>query len=597
MSEQPRIHIAKSPCKLADGKVYRYAYVRYEVWDEKKGRYQPKPLASLGRTDRLDEERVESLGGFLREWLRKDSSLPFDALKDRFEELEASFRILCSRDFGLRWIIEQAWEELGYRDAIEELCDDAEVTFPADLAIFAMVVSQLVAPRSKRGLANWNGVQLFFPEADHLPLQHLYRAMDVLEAGYEEVERSLAERLTELGVETSVLKHDSTTIGFSVRYDDKERANIEKRRKAAGKAIRDATVNAPPLRMRGHSKAKRPDLPQVVLEAVLGDHDLVVHHKTHPGNTSDFSLTADTAEALVALGYREVQWVGDSGTNSVKNRNALRAERFDFVLGEGIARTKVVKEVLKQPGRYRSHPQRPELSFKCVVTEATDEINQGHPSRKRLYIIRRNKKEQAHALHRLNAHLEKIKGILDKGSEKAAKKLLTHRTLKRYVRRDARRKDEAGRPAGRVILDREAVARARRNAGKSVIGTDVLDTDPLDADTVYRSLFDIEQVFRQLKTTIKVGPIRHRRADRIRAHVMIAVMALNLAAWLERKTGHTFEYLQDLFANYRVQQVQMGNALFWEVVELEDRQKEVLDKLGYDEPPKRFTATVATANT
>lgn len=89
--KRPRIHIARSPTPLADGKIYHYAYLRYEVWDPKKNRYQPKNLASLGRVDRLEEGRLDTLGGFLQEWLKKDSSLPFEALKERFRAAEPMF--------------------------------------------------------------------------------------------------------------------------------------------------------------------------------------------------------------------------------------------------------------------------------------------------------------------------------------------------------------------------------------------------------------------------------------------------------------------------------------------------------------------------
>lgn len=98
---KPRLHIAKSPTRLADGKVYRYAYVRYEVYDPATKRSQPKPLASLGRVDQLDEDRLATVGGFLREWLRKDSSLPFEALKEKLDATAPALRILCSKDFGM----------------------------------------------------------------------------------------------------------------------------------------------------------------------------------------------------------------------------------------------------------------------------------------------------------------------------------------------------------------------------------------------------------------------------------------------------------------------------------------------------------------
>ncbi len=161
------------------------------------------------------------------------------------------------------------------------------------------------------------------------------------------------------------------------------------------------------------------------------------------------------------------------------------------------------------------------------------------------------------------------------------------------MRRSAHKRDGKGRPIGKVLLDRKKIADARRNAGKSVIGTDVLTKDPVEVDEVYRSLFKIEEVFRCLKSTVKLGPIRHRRADRVQAHLSLAVMAFNLGRWLRHKSGMTLERLQRVFANARVQKVKVGTAEYWERVNLEKEQLAVLGKMGYAVPPKRFTVTVA----
>lgn len=592
-SATPRLHVARSRARLKSGEEVQYAYLRYSVWDETKGRYQPKQLASLGRTSQIDDERLGSLESFLKEWLKKDSDLPFEALQERFKAAEPAFRILCSRDFGLRWVVEQAWEELGYKEALAELAEETAHEFRADIAIFAMVLVQLVSPRSKRGAARWKGAHVFFPEGEALEYRHLYAAMDVLVEGYERVERHLKARLDELGRGTSQLSHDTTTLSFAIRYDDEERAAIEAERQAKGGAKRAATVNSPPLRMRGHSKSKRRDLPQVVLEAVMDDNGLIVHHATHPGNTTDSSLTPDTVDRLRELGYRDVLWAGDSGTNSVRNRQALRAADFTLLLGEGTARTKVVRDVLRRPGRYRPHPDRPELSYKCVVAEATDEGTRGSETGPcRLYIVRRNKSEEAHALRRIEKHVEKVEAILANGTAREREALLHHPTYRKYVRGDGRFK-KGKRPAGRVLLDRKKISSLRRQAGKSVIACDDCTTDPIEADDSYRALYEIERIFRRLKSTLKLGPIRHRRADRICAHVMIGVMAHNLGRWLELKAGKTLEHLQCLFDNLRVQQVEVGDCVYWQCVELEAEQKQAIRNMGYTLPPTRFTVEVA----
>jgi hypothetical protein len=143
--------------------------------------------------------------------------------------------------------------------------------------------------------------------------------------------------------------------------------------------------------------------------------------------------------------------------------------------------------------------------------------------RQRLYIIiRRSEEEEACTLRRIESHIRHAF-------------LLSHPTFKKYVRRDGRKKDAEGRPAGALRLDRKAIEHMRVLAGKSVIATDDLEANPVSVDGIYRNLFDVEALFRRMKTTLRVGPIRHRRDDRIRAHVMIAVMAANVGRWLERR--------------------------------------------------------------
>ena len=583
----PTVYVVKTP---AEGKGVQFAYLRYDEWDEQKGRMQPKPLASLGRVDKLDEDRLDTLGGFLREWLKKDSALPFDTIKDRLKAAQPILRILASRDFGLRWLVEQAWGELGYRDVLAEIATATNHKFRVDVAIFGMVLAEVVAPQSKLALAEWKDRTLFFPEGEDLTEVEFYKAMDILEAHYDSVEERLSRQLEKLGVETTQASLDTTTVAHFIRYDDEERATIAAQRAASGEAIRTSVVNVPPLRMRGQSKDHRPELPQTKVQAIVGDHGLVLHHATLPGDTSDQTVTEAAVARLAVLGYakKNLAWAGDAGTNSADNRDVLREAGLWFVLGEGLSRTKVVKRVLATAGRYRPHPdpERPELSYKCVVDVAEEEENKktGREAKVRLYVIRWNKDEEAYELRRIERHLKEIKSILAERNPEKSEALLRRRKFGKYLKLS---------DAGNVVLDQEAIRHAKHLAGKSVIGTDALQSNPIEADDVYRRLFDVELLWKTLKTTLGLARTHHRRADRIKAHHMIHIMAANLARWLERKSGVTIERLRRVFDNVRVQKVEInGGATFWECVELEPEQEALLQKLGYSAPPKRFTTAL-----
>lgn len=586
MIKTPTVYVVQTPAK---GKGVQFAYLRYDEWDESLGRSQPKALASLGRVDKLDQERLGSLGGFLREWLKKDSALPIDALKERVKAAQPVLRILCSRDFGLRWLVEQAWGELGYKEVLAEIATTTAHKFRVDVAIFGMVLAEVVAPQSKLALSEWKDRSLFFPEGEGLTEVEFYKAMDVLGAAYDRVEARLTERLKELEVETKQLSQDLTTVTQFIRYDDEERATIAAQRVASGEAIRTPVVNVPPLRMRGQSKDHRPELPQTKIQAIVGDHGLVVHHATVRGDTSDQNVTEAAAARLAVLGYtgKNLAWAGDAGTNSADNRDVLRNAGLWFVLGEGLARTNVVKRVLATAGRYRPHPERPELSYKCVVDLAEEEQNKkkDRQAQARFYVVRHNEDEEAYELNRIERHLKEVNAVLAERDPEKSEKLLRRRSLKKYVKRS---------DAGNVVLDQAAIRHAKHLAGKSVIGTDVMFSDPIQMDDVYRRLFDVELLWKQLKGKLGLSRTRHRRDDRIKAHTMIHIMSANLARWLERKSGVTIERLRRVFDNVRVQKIELNGATtFWQCVELEPEQEELLRKIGYATPPKRFTTTLS----
>jgi transposase len=80
--------------------------------------------------------------------------------------------------------------------------------------------------------------------------------------------------------------------------------------------------------------------------------------------------------------------------------------------------------------------------------------------------------------------------------------------------------------------------------GKWVLRTNT----ELSADEValkYKELWQVERVFRDVKSMLETRPIFHQRDDIIRGHVFCSFLALVLRKELERhleKAGHVFEW-------------------------------------------------------
>src|SRR5690606_34172064 len=80
--------------------------------------------------------------------------------------------------------------------------------------------------------------------------------------------------------------------------------------------------------------------------------------------------------------------------------------------------------------------------------------------------------------------------------------------------------------------------------GKYLIST---SDDHLSAEDVamgYKQLHEIERVNRDLKHTVDVRPVYHRRADRIKAHVLLCWLALLLIRVAENETDTSWHQLK-----------------------------------------------------
>jgi len=96
-----------------------------------------------------------------------------------------------------------------------------------------------------------------------------------------------------------------------------------------------------------------------------------------------------------------------------------------------------------------------------------------------------------------------------------------------------------------------------------------------------------------MKTTLDLRPVRHRKEDRIRAHVVLCWLALLLIRIAEHETGDTWRNLRD-----ELQRLHLGSftgpaGTSRQLTELTTGQRDILRALNVPEPPL-FTA-LATA--
>ena len=554
--------IREDPKKLADGTEVRYVSLAHNVWIEgKNGGRHAKPViyARLGRADELDDGVLSSMSKAIERYRAKRFGR--GATEDdiaRAVRVEApALRQLASRCYGVRALVEAAWTSTGLRDVLDAVARQHVLSWDLERVVFAMVLHRLAEPGSKLACNEWIADEAWFPEADGWDVHLFYRALDFLDAHHDEVRAGLAQAATASAEpeDLRLLLTDTTSTYFDTEADDTDRDDA--------------------LRLRGHSKDHRPDRPQVLVGLTCASNGRVLHHEVLPGNTSDQKVTVDLVDAARArLPGARVVAVCDAGMGGSPNLAALDERGVDRVTGVPLRVSKVAEEaVLARPGRWRRHPDKPQVSWRLVELDAASSPS----ARAELWIATRNANEAAARKVVIDRHVDRVEAILARSDrydehDTHVCGLLTHPTLRRYVRRSA--------DGHRVLLDRDAIARERRRSGVKVIRSTLIDLDPLVSLDAYEALQKVERNFRTLKGAVRLRPVFHHVPRRVRSHVLVCMAALVVMQEIEHRTGRSFTDLRRLFRGIRATQLEQGTARFWVRGELPSDVESILTTLG-----------------
>jgi hypothetical protein len=204
----------------------------------------------------------------------------------------------------------------------------------------------------------------------------------------------------------------------------------------------------------------------------------------------------------------------------------LEKEKILYILGARMRRVKEIKEeVLSRGGRYREvYPEG--LSSKDPSPLKVKEVNVGD----RRYVVCLNEREA----RKDAADRQSIIDALEEKLRSNPKSLVGNKGYRKYLSMD---KDT-------VSINQQKVHEEERFDGKWVLKTNA----ELTAEQValkYKELWQVERVFRDIKSILDTRPIFHQKDETIRGHVFCSFLALVLRKELDRrleKAGHCFEW-------------------------------------------------------
>ncbi|MBP6070283.1 MAG: IS1634 family transposase [Candidatus Accumulibacter sp.] len=410
---------------------------------------------------------------------------------ETFVPLAQAFEITCSRAHGQVQAVSAAMQRLGFASLIAaKPCREREL-------VLAMVASRIVAPLTKLATTRWWHTTTLaedFAVADASE-DDLYAAMDWLVQRQNTLQKKLARR------------HLSP--GGLVLYD------------LSSSYFEGTTC---PLAKRGYSRDGKHGMLQVNYGLLTDARGCPVAVSVHAGNTADSTTFLPEVQRLrTEFGIERMVMVGDRGMISQKAIQEMRDT-------EDIGWITALKSA-----SIRSLIEKGQLQFGLFDERNLLELTSPDYPGERLVACRNPQ------LAKLRAHKrEELLCATEKSLEKIqarvnAAKLTGQDAIGVRVGKGVNQYKVAkhfeltiGETTFSFARKPDAIAAEAALDGLYLIRTSVPITAMAGEDCVrhYKSLANVERAFRSLKTIdLKVRPIHHRLADRVRAHIFLCMLA------------------------------------------------------------------------
>jgi len=483
------------------GRVYTSVQICESYRDPARGGApRNRVIVNLGPLEKLGTETLCNLANGFR---RVAGDAPCG-------EEEAQFLSAC--DFGHVHAVGSVWDRLGLSEALGQAEIAGSASFPAAELVRMMVVNRVCDSCSKLALLDWLD-SVYYGDRDKPSYHHLLRAMDRLIEIKEEAEPLIANRLLMESEPLELVFYDITST-----YFEGDRSLVED-----------------DLRKYGYSRDGRFDKRQVLIGMVVTREGIPLCHHVFAGNQVDKSTVLEVVMDLKKrFALKRVVFVGDRGMLSDANLNCLLQEELGFIVAHPLRRNALATEIIQslEKGLDRKGDKEQFLEQK---REAVRFVLAYSPE---IALLSRKSREC-----RLEASDVWIKKALQKLTHpnSRGRKPTPEGTYDR-IRDHLRDRNLLGLYQLKRTGDTVTATKNKKTLEweKKIDGMLVLETTDLalpleEVVSRYKELAEIERGWRSLKSTILIRPVHHWTEKRIRAHIFVCVMALQIERWMRTK--------------------------------------------------------------
>jgi transposase len=440
-----------------------------------------------------------------RRSLTDESPIPVN-----LEKLREESRVVT----GIHEIYGSLFDEIGFGGVFK------------DCPVSKTVMKDIVMARLSKPCSKRSSTELLDRDFGiRIALEKVYRMMDTLTENRIKRLQDIAwhhsrELLTD---EIKLLFYDCTTLYFESFMEDE-------------------------LRSFGYSKDHKFNQGQVLLALMVTREGLPVGYEVFPGNMYEGDTFKYAIEKIKnRYKVKRAIVVADSGLLSKPNIELLEREKFEYILG---ARLKSLSEkwqdrILDNTDYEKIEKDKEVLRIASYLYSKNRRLIVSHSS----FRADKNRKDREKAIDKLRQKLDK---------SKRPESLISNYGYKKYLQVDG---------DVQVRVNEEKLEKEALWDGLHGVFTNIREKD-MNAKEIlsqYHGLWQVEESFRISKHDLRVRPIFHWSAKRIRAHMAICFVAFALIRFLQyriaQKTKENFSAERIREELYRVQESIIRNRL------------------------------------
>ena len=458
-------------------------------------------------------------------------------------------------------ILDPVFNALGLDELFASVKFSSRIGYDLTGIVRLLTYGRLLDPASKSATMSQND-KYYRPPVSSTNDDNVYDALDVIQRNAKQIVQRMNTCVTRgTGRSSKVVFYDVTNFFFETPRQDPDTTDA------------DGNVIEKGLRKMGVSKENRRQ-PIVQLGLFLDDEGIPISFGMFPGNTLDHHTLRPAMEKTVdSLGLKRFVLVADRGMYSGTNMCHVTDAGNGYIVAKSLRKsTKQEIAWAISPGGYDFSDEK----FRCksrIVNRTVvlpDGKRRTFKEKVVVYWSKRFYERELHENASFLSFVERLKANPGGFRITAAQS----QSLRRFLR-----KDVLDRKTGNVLdgtklaamIDDQKLSEFNELFGYYQIVTSELDMPDREVIDKYHGLTQIEDQFREMKSTLETRPVYVRTREHIEAHLMVCFIALTMMRLIQRKTKAALgpEFGEELDWTYGIPGARLASALReWQVTEL-----------------------------